>query len=126
MTRATKYVTYMSHMKTVDDLAPVWRALAHPDRRRMLDLLKEGPRTVGHLCAPFRVSRFAVMKHLRVLQSADLVVPERRGRETWNHLNAVPLQRIHERWISPYRAHWASALLDLKRLTEHPKMTRRK
>ncbi len=105
-------------MRNVDDLAPVWRALAHPDRRRLLDLLKEEARTVGQLCNQFRVSRFAVMKHLRILESSGLVVTERRGREAWNHLNAIPLQRIHERWISPYRAHWASSLLALKRGVE--------
>jgi uncharacterized protein YndB with AHSA1/START domain/DNA-binding transcriptional ArsR family regulator len=91
-----------------------WRALSDPSRRRLLDLLREGPRTTGDLCGRFRTTRVAVMKHLAVLERARLVLVERRGRERWNHLNAVPLRRIHDRWISSYEAHWASSLLGLK------------
>ncbi len=104
-----------------DALAPVWKALADPTRRRMLDLLKQRPRTTGELCGFFDLSRFAVMKHLAVLEAAGLIVVRRRGRERWNHLNAVPLQRIYERWISPYEAHWASSLVRLKRHAERAK-----
>lgn len=100
------------------DLTPVWRALSDPTRRKLLDLLKVRPRTTGELCGRFRVTRFAVMKHLRVLARARLVLVERRGRERWNHLNAVPIQRIYERFVSPYEAHWASSLLGLKRSIE--------
>lgn len=96
---------------SVDDLGPVWKALADPTRRKLLDLLKEGPRTTGELCDQFRTSRFAVMKHLAILQRARLIIVVPRGRERWNYLNAVPLQQIYERWISGYEAHWASALL---------------
>ncbi|HSA92549.1 MAG TPA: metalloregulator ArsR/SmtB family transcription factor [Terriglobales bacterium] len=99
-------------------MTPVWKALSDPTRRRLLDLVKLRPRTTGELAARFRVTRFAVMKHLRVLERAGLIVVRRRGRERWNHLNAVPLQRIYERWISPYEAHWASSLLRLKRSAE--------
>lgn len=102
-------------------LNPVWKALSDPTRRRLLDLLKQGPRTTGHLCRHFRVSRFAVMKHLGVLEGAGLVLFRRQGRERWNHLNAVPLQQIYERWISPYEAHWASSLLRLKHFAETEK-----
>ncbi len=65
--------------------------------------------------------RFAVMKHLAVLEAAGLVLVRREGRERWNHLNAVPLQRMYERWMSPYQAHRAGALLALSRAAERPK-----
>jgi len=61
------------------------------------------------------MSRFGIMKHLAVLEKAGLVLVRRQGRERWNHLNAVPLQQIYERWMSPYQAVWASALLGRKR-----------
>jgi DNA-binding transcriptional ArsR family regulator/uncharacterized protein YndB with AHSA1/START domain len=109
-----------SHMNN-DDLTPVWKALSDPTRRKILDLLKERPRTTGDLCDSFLVSRFAVMKHLAVLENAELIVVRRRGRERWNHLNAVPLQRIYERWLRPYEGQWASALLQLKHQVEASK-----
>jgi DNA-binding transcriptional ArsR family regulator len=102
----------------VDDLSAVWKALADPTRRRILDLLKDGPRTTGDLAEQFRFSRFAVMKHLGILQRARLVIVERRGRERWNYLNAVPIQQIYDRWISGYQAMWATSLLHLKRSVE--------
>ncbi len=96
------------------DLPTVWKALADPTRRRLLDLLREGPRTTGDLCARFPLSRFAVMKHLAILERAGLIIVERQGRERWNHLNAVPIRQIYERWISGYAGAWASSLLRLK------------
>jgi DNA-binding transcriptional ArsR family regulator/uncharacterized protein YndB with AHSA1/START domain len=103
-----------------DSLTPVWKALADPTRRRILDLLKERPRTTGELTAAFEddLSRFGVMKHLAALEEAGLVLVRPRGRERWNYLNAVPLQQIYERWLRPYEAEWASALLNLKRHAE--------
>jgi len=100
------------------DLTPIWKALADPSRRRILDLLRRKPRTTGELAAEFRFSRFAVMKHLRVLEESNLIVVRRVGRERWNHLNAVPLQQMYERWIRPYEAEWASNLLRLKTVAE--------
>ncbi len=100
------------------DLDPVWKALADPSRRAILDRLRDGPRTTGELVRPFDLSRFAVMKHLCVLERAGLVVVQRRGRERWNYLNPVPIQAIYERWITPYAALWAMDLLDLKRTVE--------
>ena len=101
---------------------PVWRALADSTRRALLDLLRERPRTTGELCAEFpALSRFAVMKHLSLLEEAELVTVRKQGRERWNYLNAVPLQRMYERWLHPYEAHWASALLRLQQHVEdHP------
>lgn len=98
-----------------EDLDPVWKALANPIRRRILDLLREGPLTTTDLSDAFAdLSRFAVMQHLRVLVDAELVTIRRSGRRRYNHLNPVPIQRIHDRWVSRYRRHWAEALVDLK------------
>jgi DNA-binding transcriptional ArsR family regulator/uncharacterized protein YndB with AHSA1/START domain len=99
-------------------LDQVWKALADPTRRHILDLLKDRPRTTGDLCTAFSLSRFAVMKHLGVLEGAGLVVVRRSGRERWNHLNAVPLRRIYEHYIDPVSDHLATSLLRLERLTE--------
>src|SRR5215212_6349719 len=81
----------------------IWRALANAQRRRMLDLLRARPRGVGELAGKFGdLSRFAVMQHLSVLKKAKLVIPETRGRERINHLNAAPIQEIYDRWVSKY------------------------
>jgi DNA-binding transcriptional ArsR family regulator/uncharacterized protein YndB with AHSA1/START domain len=94
-----------------DDTAALWRALADPTRRRVLDLLRERPRTTGDIASHFEVSRIAVMRHLEVLAEAGLVTSRKRGRERWHYLNAVPLERIHERWFDPVASGWASGLL---------------
>jgi DNA-binding transcriptional ArsR family regulator len=97
----------------------VWKALADPSRRALLDLLRERPRTTGELAAAFPdVTRYAVMKHLGVLADAGLVVVRRRGRERWNHLNAVPLRQAYERWLAPYAERAAVASLRLKEHVE--------
>lgn len=96
----------------------VWKALADPTRRALLDLLRAAPRTTGELAAEFDLTRFAIMKHLTVLENASLVLVERRGRERWNHLNPVPIQAIHRRWIRPFEELPADGLLRLKRLAE--------
>ena len=102
-----------SHMN--DDLTPIWKALADPTRRKILDLLKDEPCTTGELSDYFPdLSRYAVMKHLNVLVDAGLVIVRREGRERWNHLNAVPLQQMYERWLKPYKGEWASSLIKLK------------
>lgn len=93
----------------------VFRALADPSRRRILDLLKAKPGlTVGELGEDFEFSRFAVMKHLRILERNGLVVPRREGKMKRLYLNAVPIQTIYDRWISQYSALWASQLTSLK------------
>jgi DNA-binding transcriptional ArsR family regulator len=96
-----------------DDL--VFRALAGPARRRLLDLLfeREG-RTLGALEAELEMTRFGVMKHLRVLEEAGLVVTRRSGREKLHFLNPVPIRLIYDRWVSKYTERHASALADLK------------
>jgi DNA-binding transcriptional ArsR family regulator/uncharacterized protein YndB with AHSA1/START domain len=99
-------------------LAPLFRALANPVRRKMLDRLREGAMTTGQLADELRQSRFTVMQHLRVLVGAGLVLPRRRGRERWNHLNAVPLQLMYERWVRPYEAAWAAGFVGFKQQLE--------
>jgi len=105
----------------VDDTGKVWKALADPTRRAILDLLRERPRTTGELTEAFPVSRFAVMKHLGVLKEAGLLVVRPRGRERWNHLNGVPLREAYDRWMQPYADRWAATLLRLKETVEHEK-----
>lgn len=90
-----------SPIEDADDA--VFKALASATRRRLVDHLEDGPKTTGALCAEVdTVDRCTVMQHLRVLEHAGLVVVERRGRERWNHLAAVPIKRIYDRWISGY------------------------
>jgi len=103
----------------------IWKALADPARRQILDLLRDAPRRTGEICAQFSVSRFAVMKHLDVLEAAGLVIVRRAGRVRWNHLNPTPLQEIHERWMTPYMALWSHHLLDLKKTVEHREAKRK-
>ena len=98
-----------------DGTEQVWKALADPTRRAILDLLRDGPRTTGELTGAFpQFTRFAVIKHLGVLQQADLVVVRPRGRERWNHLNGVPLRQAYERWMRPFADRWAASLLRLE------------
>ena len=93
----------------------VFRALADPTRRGLLDALfvRDG-QTQGELEAPFEISRFGVMKHLAVLERAGLVVTRRSGREKLHFLNPVPIQLVHDRWVSKYAQGWTRALADLK------------
>lgn len=99
--------------ETTDDL--VFRALAAPVRRAMLDALKDNPQTTGELCARFpALDRCTVMQHLKVLEAADLVIAHKVGRVRWNHLNALPFKAIHDRWIGPYAARAVDGLAALK------------
>ena len=100
-----------------DDL--IFKALGHRVRRQLLDLLKAEPRTTGALCELLpELDRCTVMQHLGVLEAAGLVIAERRGRERWNHLDALPIHAIHERWIGPYAAYAAAMLSRLKQQVE--------
>jgi hypothetical protein len=76
----------------------IWGAVADPTRRRLIELLRDGPRTTGELCRSFPVSRFAVMKHLKVLEAAGLIDARREGRCRWNHLNPAPLSTVQGHW----------------------------
>ena len=93
----------------------IFKALADPSRRLLLDLLFERDgRTLTELDAELEMTRFGVMKHLRVLEDAGLVVTRRQGREKFHFLNPVPIRQIHDRWIDKYTERQVSALLDLK------------
>jgi uncharacterized protein YndB with AHSA1/START domain len=101
----------------------VFRALADPTRRGLLDtLFKRDGQTLGQLCRRLAMTRFGVMKHLRVLEEAGLVVTRRRGREKLHFLNPVPIRLIHDRWIDKYTAPWAALLSDLKHELEEGQM----
>ena len=94
----------------------VFRALASHHRRAILDVLRDQPQTTGSLCAQFpELDRCTVMQHLRVLEGADLLIVERKGRERWNHLNPLPIHGIHERWIGPHAKRAVAMLARLKR-----------
>jgi DNA-binding transcriptional ArsR family regulator len=93
----------------------VFRALADPTRRSLLDeLFTEDGQTLSALERRLPMSRFGVMKHLRVLEEAGLVTTRRRGREKLHFLNPVPIRLVHDRWVSKYAEPWASALSELK------------
>ena len=94
-------------------------ALAHRSRRRILDVLKTRPGcNVNHVASFFDVSRIAVMKHLKVLEEAGLVVSRKEGRTRVLHFNPVPIQEIHERWTTELSQRWASKLTRIKDLVE--------
>src|SRR5437588_5220074 len=93
----------------------VFRALADPTRRALLDeLFGEDGQTLSSLEERFSMTRFGVMKHLKQLEQAGLVVTRRRGREKLHFLNPVPIRLVHDRWVSKYAEPWAAALSDLK------------
>ena len=97
----------------------MFKALADPTRRHLLDVLFERDgRSLGELEAGLEMTRFGVMKHLKVLQEAGLVVTRRPGREKLHYLNPVPIRMIHDRWIDKYTERRVSALLDLKTALE--------
>jgi DNA-binding transcriptional ArsR family regulator len=97
----------------------VFKAIADPTRRRILDLLRAGPRTTGDLTDEFpKLSRFGVMKHLDILKEAGLVLVRSEGRTRINSLNAVPIRMIYERWVSGFADLWAQSLLQVMRRAE--------
>src|ERR1700754_4447735 len=94
----------------------VFKALADPTRRSLLDeLFKEDGQTLSALEGRLPMTHFGVMKHLKVLEEAGLVVTRKRGREKLHFLNAVPIRLIHDRWVSKYAEPWVEGLSDLKR-----------
>lgn len=97
----------------------VFKALADPTRRGLLDALFERDgQTLGELEGELPMSRFGVMKHLKVLEDAGLVTTRRRGREKLHFLNPVPIRLVHDRWVGKYAEPWASALTELKKEIE--------
>ncbi|HEY1274723.1 MAG TPA: SRPBCC domain-containing protein [Thermoleophilaceae bacterium] len=101
----------------------VFRALADPTRRSLLDeLYRQDGQTLGALERGLPMTRFGVMKHLRVLEDAGLVTTKRRGREKLHFLNPVPIRLVHDRWVSKYAARWAAMLTGLKQNLEEDGM----
>ncbi|HEY1653301.1 MAG TPA: metalloregulator ArsR/SmtB family transcription factor, partial [Acidimicrobiales bacterium] len=93
----------------------VFKALADPTRRELLDeLFRQDGQTLGMLGEKFSMTRFGVMKHLKQLEEAGLVVTRRRGREKLHFLNPVPIRLIHDRWVSKYSEPWVAGLSEIK------------
>ncbi len=105
-----------------DGLSDVFKALADPTRRLLLDRLHERDgRSLGELESDVDMTRFGVMKHLKVLEAAGLVVVRRAGNRKLHFLNPIPIREIHDRWIDKYRERQVTDLLDLKnRLEQSP------
>jgi uncharacterized protein YndB with AHSA1/START domain len=115
------HVTKRSHI--ISDMDDVFRALADPTRRSLLDeLFKEDGQTLSALERRLPMTRFGVMKHLRVLEEAGLIVTGRRGREKLHFLNVVPIRLIHDRWVSKYAEPRVATLSDLKHRLENKTM----
>src|SRR5690349_19303557 len=102
----------------------VFRALADPTRRELLDeLFRQDGQTLSALEERLPMTRFGVMKHLRVLETAGLVVSRKQGRQKLHFLNPVPIRLVHDRWVSKYAQPWAAALSTLKADLEDEAMT---
>ena len=113
--------------KKPEDDDPVWKALADPTRREILDLLRDGAKQTTEIVERFpELSRFGVMKHLEVLREADLVKTRSEGRRRINMLNVAPLRRILERWVSKYEAFWTNTLLRVKEDAESGRQRQRR
>jgi uncharacterized protein YndB with AHSA1/START domain/DNA-binding transcriptional ArsR family regulator len=98
----------------------VFRALADPTRRLLLDrLFARDGQTVGELASGLKMTRFGAMKHLRILEAVGLIATQRVGREKLHYLNPVPIQLLADRWVSKYAARWASALGAIKKDLEN-------
>lgn len=106
-------------MLTDDEMDDVFQALAHAHRRRILDLVLDRPGiAVGEVAKRFDTSRIAVMNHLAILERAGLIISRKDGRCRRLHLNAVPIQLIHDRWTTHYSAYWSGHLTGLKYTAE--------
>ena len=106
---------YIYNMSSESENDLIFKALASPTRRRILDEIKDAPLTTGDLCERFpELDRCTVMQHLKVLEGADLVIARREGRERWNHLNSMPIKQIHDRWLGPYAERAVTLLEPLK------------
>ena len=106
------------------DSDDVWRALASPYRRKILDLLREEPKTTGEITRSLpELSRFAVMQHLGVLEESGLVLFRKEGRQRFNYLNAIPLKEIYDRWVNTLASGAAETTLHFKRYAEEKSMS---
>jgi uncharacterized protein YndB with AHSA1/START domain len=111
----------VTYNQAMDD--DVFRALSDPTRRSLLDeLFQQDGQTLSALEGRLTMTRFGVMKHLKILEKAGLVATRRRGREKLHYLNAIPIRLIHDRWVSKYTEPWVAALSDLKSNLENKTM----
>lgn len=93
----------------------IFKALSDPNRRKLLDMLHASDgQTLNDLCEPLDMSRFGVMKHLNILEEAELITTRKVGREKLHYLNAVPIRHIYERWVSKYAEPWVIGLTSLQ------------
>lgn len=119
MVDTVKNMLYIYNMSRENAHDLVFKALGDARRRRMLDLMKEDPRTTGELCAHLGdLDRCTVMQHLAVLERANLIIVKRDGRLRWNYLNPLPIQEVTERWIGRYAADTVRRLRRFKREVE--------
>ncbi|HZD23108.1 MAG TPA: helix-turn-helix transcriptional regulator [Acidimicrobiia bacterium] len=103
------------------DEEQIFKALASGTRRQILDQLKDYPQTTGELCDIFpSLDRCTVMQHIGVLEEAGLVIAQRKGRNRWNYLNALPIKHIYDRWIGEYAEHAVEILSELHKDLEAP------
>ncbi|MCL6574174.1 MAG: helix-turn-helix domain-containing protein [Bacillus sp. (in: Bacteria)] len=104
-----------------EEFSTIFKALGHPIRRRILDILKQSAKTTGELIEFFpEVTRYSIMKHLTILEEVNLVVVRRAGKYRHNYLNAVPLQEMQNRWVGQYMKTTANSLLNLRSVMEKP------
>ena len=93
----------------------IYKALADNRRREILDILKDEPRTTGDICDHFKkLDRCTVMQHIGVLEKAGLIITQKKGRNRWNYLNAVPIREIYDRWINKYASPSVELLTKMK------------
>lgn len=105
----------------------VFAALAHPARRKILDLLVQAPgASVKAVASHFDFSRIAVLKHLKTLEEAQLVISEKEGRTRHLWFNVIPIQQIYDRWTTRYSSFWAERLTDIQARVEHKKKGKKK
>ncbi len=105
----------------------IFAALAHPARRRMLDLVVQTPgASLKVIASHFDISRIAVMKHLANLEAADLVLSQKRGRVRHYHFNPIPIQQIYDRWTTQYSSFWAGHMTDIQTRVEARARQRKK
>ncbi len=109
-----------------DAQGAVFAALSSEVRRRILDIVKDRPGcNVNHVASHFDISRISVMKHLRVLEAAGLILSEKNGRDRELYFNAVPIQQIHDRWTTEYSALWAAQMTRIKYRVESKRKKRK-
>lgn len=113
------HASILLHILVRVDIDDVFKALADPTRRRLLDTLRaKSGQTLGELCAQLDMTRQAVTQHLKRLEDANLIATIRKGREKLHYLNPVPIHEIYERWIQKYERHHLDVLRDLKKRSE--------